>query len=58
MRQVLLNLHRNAAKYNRRGCKVFISYALDGEYMRINVRDTGHGIPAEMQSLLVVPFER
>jgi PAS domain S-box-containing protein len=64
LKQVLLNLLSNAIKYNRRGGRVDLSCspmpAADGqaESLRIEVRDTGHGLsPADMERLFQA-FER
>ncbi len=59
LRQVLLNLLSNAVKYNREGGLVTVSCEspADGR-VRINVRDTGPGIPQEKMARLFVPFDR
>lgn len=59
LRQVLLNLLSNAVKYNRRGGEVQLVCA-DGEdgWLRIQVSDTGHGIPAESMHRVFRPFDR
>ena len=58
-RQVLLNLFSNAVKYNREGGEIAISTSLtiDG-HMRLQVRDTGEGIPPDKMERLFVPFDR
>ncbi|MDO8793791.1 MAG: ATP-binding protein [Vicinamibacterales bacterium] len=58
-RQVLLNLLANAVKYNRPGGQVRVDWSdgIDGR-LRVNVHDTGMGIPAEQIALLFQPFER
>jgi PAS domain S-box-containing protein len=61
--QVLLNLLSNAVKYNQPGGSVHIgSEVLGGnpgrETVRLRVVDTGHGVPAERQDELFVPFAR
>ena len=56
---MLLNLLSNAVKYNRADGKVFVSSEeRPPGRVRINVRDTGPGIPPEAMSRLFVPFER
>lgn len=59
LRQVLLNLLSNAVKYNREGghIEVECAPAADGR-VRVNVRDTGHGLSTEQQVRLFRPFER
>jgi signal transduction histidine kinase/CheY-like chemotaxis protein len=57
--QVLLNLGSNAIKYNRAGGHVEIgTRRLSPRTLRILVRDTGIGIPADQHKRLFVPFER
>jgi len=46
VRQVLLNLLTNAAKYTERG-QIAVSAARDGNHIVIRVADTGIGIPSE-----------
>lgn len=58
LRQVLINLVSNAIKYNRLGGKVYIGAVVDGEQVRVMVRDTGLGIRPEDLSRLFSPFER
>ncbi len=58
LRQSLLNLLSNAVKYNRAGGDVFVSEELQGDFVRISVRDTGAGIPPEKLGLLFRYFER
>jgi PAS domain S-box-containing protein len=57
--QVFLNLLSNAVKYNRPQGRVTVSHhAMDGGRIRIEVSDTGPGIPAERVSRLFTPFDR
>lgn len=46
LEQVVVNLLDNAIKYTPTGGKVFVSVVNDGTEVRIDVRDTGIGIPA------------
>src|SRR5262249_59627897 len=60
LRQVLLNLAGNAIKFTERG-EVVVSAQLEehgpaGTVVRCEVRDTGAGIPAEVQSRLFGSF--
>jgi len=59
LKQVLLNLFSNAVKYNREGGEIAVtsSLTLDG-FLRLQVRDTGEGIPPEKMKRLFLPFER
>jgi PAS domain S-box-containing protein len=58
LRQVLLNLLSNAIKYNRPGGSVRVSIDSAGERLRINVEDSGAGIPQTRLEQLFQPFER
>lgn len=59
LRQVLLNLFSNAAKYNRDGGSIeFTCSRIDSDRVRLSVTDTGLGIPAEKINNLFIPFER
>lgn len=58
-RQILLNLLSNAIKYNRDGGTVTVaSEQLEKDKLRINVMDTGLGIPKHKQDGLFEPFNR
>ncbi|EJZ19921.1 HAMP domain-containing sensor histidine kinase, partial [Rhizobium sp. Pop5] len=56
--QVLLNLLSNAVKYNRPQGSVTVSYRALDDRIRIEVSDTGPGIPAERVARLFTPFDR
>jgi len=58
LRQVLLNLLSNAVKYNREKGEVSVSCTSSGPSLRIEISDTGDGIPPEKMPLLFSPFER
>ena len=47
IKQVLLNILDNAAKYGRRGRKIELSSGVEGEYVRVSVRDHGPGFADE-----------
>jgi len=47
LQHVMVNLLSNAVKYNRRNGTVTISITDDGPYLRVDVADSGIGIPAE-----------
>lgn len=58
LRQVLINLLSNAVKYNRKGGSVTVAVEVSGGSARIDVTDTGPGIPVEMQDRLWSAFDR
>jgi len=59
IKEVLLNLLSNAVKYNRPGGSIHVSCTPAGEQrLRISVRDSGRGIPADALPRLFRPFER
>lgn len=58
LKQVLLNLLSNAVKYNKVGGEVILSYRTQDDRVRIQVTDTGPGIPSDKQERLFIPFER
>lgn len=59
LKQVLLNLISNGVKYNRTEGYVMISCAeTDRGSLRINVKDSGHGIAINQLSKLFQPFSR
>jgi PAS domain S-box-containing protein len=59
LRQVLINLVTNAAKYGAEGGEVLIEVtSVADERVRISISDTGPGISADQIALLFQPFER
>jgi len=57
--QMLLNLVGNAVKYTRRGViKVTVTVASDGRPLRIDVADTGVGIPEERLAEMFEAFRQ
>lgn len=59
LKQIILNLLSNAVKYNREGGSITLdSQKTDEGRTRIDIIDTGKGIPKEHQDLLFQPFHR
>lgn len=59
LQQIMLNLLSNGIKYNRLGGSVAVSCERSSPtQLRINVTDTGPGIPQEQLGRLFTPFER
>ncbi len=59
LRQILLNLITNAAKYNREGGSIHIDCHERGDqHWRISITDTGPGISPNKLDKLFMPFER
>ncbi|HKH91178.1 MAG TPA: PAS domain-containing protein [Gemmatimonadaceae bacterium] len=56
LRQVLVNLLSNAVKFTDPGGRVEISCSTTGETVRVHVRDTGIGIPADKLHVIFDPF--
>jgi PAS domain S-box-containing protein len=58
LRQILVNLLSNAAKYNLEGGTITIRCTRQGERIRLSVADTGVGMTPEKLASLFQPFER
>ena len=59
LKQVLLNLISNGIKYNREDGNVRVSVEPTEEgRLKVDVADSGHGIPAARMEKLFAPFER
>ncbi len=58
LKQVLVNLLTNAAKYNRQGGTARLSWARHGERVRVSIQDEGAGMDAAQQAQLFRAFER
>lgn len=59
LKQVLLNLVSNAIKYNYSGGRVVIKFfPLSEDEFRVEVQDSGRGIPENLLKTIFNPFER
>jgi signal transduction histidine kinase/ActR/RegA family two-component response regulator len=59
LKQVVLNLLTNAVKYNREGGHVDVcTRPVNGDRLRITVKDTGPGIAPDLIPRLFQPFDR
>src|SRR5579872_2619397 len=59
LKQVLINLLSNAIKYNRANGSVVVDcIASASKRVRINIRDTGAGLPPDLLAQLFQPFNR
>ena len=56
--QVILNLISNAIKYNCERGSVEIDFCTSGDYVKVNIKDSGCGIPEEKKADLFSPFNR
>ena len=56
--KIVCNLLSNAIKYTPEGGHIDVNVMTDAERMRIEVRDTGIGIPAEKQNEIFKRFKR
>lgn len=55
LQQMLLNLGTNALKFTEAG-EVELGLRIEGDHLRFSVRDTGPGLPPEVQAKLFQPF--
>ncbi len=58
LRQVLVNLLTNAAKYNRRGGRITLQAETGPEWVTLCVADTGIGLTPQQLDALYQPFNR
>ncbi len=59
LKQVLLNLLSNAVKYNKPYGELSVEVGkVDQEHVRIQIRDTGHGLSEDQINHLFEPFNR
>ncbi|HET7630336.1 MAG TPA: HAMP domain-containing sensor histidine kinase [Candidatus Saccharimonadales bacterium] len=56
--EVMANLIDNAIKYSNEGGQVIVSAAVDGDFVKFVVQDSGIGIPASVISNLFTKFYR
>ena len=47
LKQVFLNLFDNAIKYGREGRRIVVEIAIEGDYVKISIRDFGPGAPED-----------
>ncbi len=59
LKQIIINLVSNAIKYNKRGGSVTIDWhKTDHNTVKLNITDTGMGIPEAMKNNVFVAFDR
>jgi len=58
LKQILLNLLSNAIKYNRQGGDVAVAAERVNGHVRVEVADTGPGVPPDRLERLFEPFDR
>jgi signal transduction histidine kinase len=56
LQQILLNLLGNAAKFTAPGGRIDVSCTVEARQVRVSVRDSGVGIPAELFDRIFEPF--
>ncbi len=55
-KQILLNLLGNAIKFTPEGGRIELGARIEGDFLRVEVRDSGPGIPAEEQQRIFDAF--
>lgn len=58
MRAVTQNLIDNAVRYTPRGGKIIISFFVEGEFVKVSIKDSGIGIPVADQARIFSRFFR
>jgi PAS domain S-box-containing protein len=58
MRQILVNLLDNAVKYSPAGGQVLVYLSYEATHVRLQISDTGIGIPSADQAMIFEPFHR
>jgi signal transduction histidine kinase len=58
LRQVLINLFENALKFTPKAGRISVDFEADGDEVRLTIKDTGIGIPAEDLHHLFERFHR
>lgn len=58
LEQIAVNLIGNACKYTPQGGEVWVTLCNGGSELRVDVRDTGVGIPEEARPHIFTPFYR
>jgi signal transduction histidine kinase len=56
LKQVFLNLFDNAAKYGRGGKRIEVSVMVEGDFVKINIRDFGQGVPEDELDVIKMKF--
>jgi PAS domain S-box-containing protein len=58
LEQVIINLLSNASKFSPAGGKIYLKAGMIGDFLQIEVKDEGIGIPIESQGRLFQPYHR
>jgi PAS domain S-box-containing protein len=58
LEQVIINLLSNASKFSKDGGTIFIKIRVEGKDLKVDVKDTGVGIPLDAQERLFQPYHR